>query len=168
MRIPMALVSVAALLAGCSNSESAKTAETNDAPATAAATSLPTPQAGLWEQTVSGGMMPAPMTVKICVGETAPDTNPFAAPQAGITCSQNSVRAAPGGAEIHSVCESQGMTVTSDGKVSGDMRTAYKVEMTTNTTGPNVPPQMAQMTTTIDAKRLGDCPAGVAPNTTVP
>ena len=35
--------------------------------------------------------------------------------------------------------------VTSDGKVSGDMRTAYKVDIATKTTGPNVPPAMADM-----------------------
>ena len=84
-----------------------------------------------------------------------------------MTCSENSVKSVPGGAEFHAVCNAQGMTVTSDGKVSGDMRTAYKVDITTKTTGPNVPPAMAEMKMTIDAKRLGDCPAGTAPNTIV-
>ena len=42
-----------------------------------------------------------------------------------------------------------------------------RLEITSRVTGANVPPQMAQMNTTIDARRLGDCPAGVAPNTIV-
>ena len=83
--------------------------------------------------------MPQPTTMKICIGETAPGSNPFNAPQQGVTCSENSVKSAPGGAEFHAVCNAQGMTVTSDGKVSGDMRTAYKVDITTKTTGPQRP-----------------------------
>lgn len=165
MRVQLVLISAVALLAACSNGDNAKTAKGETAaPETA---SMPAPQPGLWQQTVSAAQMPQPTTMKICIGETAPGSNPFNTPQQGVTCSENSVKSAPGGAEFHAVCNAQGMTVTSDGKVSGDMRTAYKVDITTKTTGPNVPPAMAEMKMTIDAKRLGDCPAGTAPNTIV-
>lgn len=168
MRIQIALVSVVALLAACSKSEADKAAAPGDSAAPAAqAASLPAPQPGLWEQTVSGGPMPQAMTVKMCVGETAPGSNPYNTPQAGVSCSENSVKAVAGGAEFHTVCQAQGMSVVSDGKVSGNMRTDYKVQITTKTTGPNVPPQMADMAMTVDAKRLGDCPAGVAPGAVV-
>lgn len=167
MRVQLALISTVALLAACSNSEETKTAAKNE-PATATPAALPAPEPGLWQQTVSGAQMPQPMTVKICVGETAPGSNPFNAPQAGVTCSENTVKSAPSGAEFHSVCNAQGMTVTSDGKVTGDMRTAYKVDITTKTSGANVPPGMAEMKMSVDAKRLGDCPAGAAPNAVVP
>lgn len=167
MRVQMILISAAALLAACSNPEPQTAAEdAAPAPAPAPATA-PAPQPGLWEQTVSGGQMPQPMTVNICVGPTEPGTNPFNAPQPGVTCSENTVASAPGGATFHSVCETQGMTVTSDGKVTGDMNSAYKVEISTRAAGANVPPQMSEMTMTIDAKRLGDCPAGAAPNSVV-
>jgi len=167
MRAQLVLISAVALLAACSNSEETKTAA-NGEPAAAAPAALTAPEPGLWQQTVSGAQMPQPMTVKICVGETAPGANPFNAPQAGVTCSENTVKSAPGGAEFHSVCNAQGMTVTSDGKVTGDMRNAYKVDITTKTSGANVPPGMADMTMSVDAKRLGDCPAGAAPNAVVP
>ena len=164
MRIHITLVSLAALLAACSNSSGDNAAAPDDgATPEAQAVSLPTPQAGLWEQTVSGGPIPQAVTVKTCVGETAPGSNPFNTPQAGVNCSENSVNQTASGAEFHAVCEAQGMSVVSDGKVSGNMRTEYMVEITTKTTGPNVPPQMANMSMTINAKRLGDCPAGVAP-----
>ena len=166
MRAQLVLISAVALLAACSNSEDTKTAA-NGEPAAAEPAALTAPEPGLWQQTVSGAQMPQPMTVKICVGETAPGSNPFNAPQAGVTCSENTVKSTPGGAEFHAVCNAQGMTVTSDGKVTGDMRTAYKVDITTKTSGPNVPPTMAEMKMSVDAKRLGDCPAGVAPNTVV-
>lgn len=169
MRVQLVLISTVALLAACSNPDNAKTPANGDpAPAAPANAALTAPQPGLWRQTVSGAQMPQPTTVKICVGETAPGENPFNAPQAGVTCSENTVKSAPGGAEFHSVCQAQGMTVTSDGKVTGDMRTAYKVAIATKTTGPNVPAGMGDMTMSIDAERLGDCPAGTAPNTVVP
>jgi len=168
MRVQLVLISVVAMLAACSNANEKTSAEGGEttAPATDTA-SMAAPQPGLWQQTISGGQMSQPMTVKICVGETAPGSNPFSAPQPGVSCSENSARSTPGGAEFHSVCDAQGMTVTSDGKVTGDMRNAYKVDLTTRTAGPNVPPQMAEMKMSIDATRLGDCPAGAAPNSVV-
>lgn len=170
MRAQLAMISAVAMLAACSNSDNKTAAEKDGAatPAPAAENaSMPAPKPGLWQQTVSGGMMPAPTTVKMCVGPTVAGENPFSAPQQGVTCSENSVKSAPGGAEFHSVCASQGMTVTSDGKVSGNMDSAYKVDITTKTTGANVPPQMAEMKMTVDATRLGDCPAGAAPGSVV-
>ncbi|WP_292223367.1 DUF3617 family protein [Brevundimonas sp.] len=169
MRVQIALISAVALLAACSNSDNKATTEGGGtaAPATPAAATMPAPKPGLWQQTISGGAMPAPTTVKMCVGPTVEGENPFSAPQPGVACSENSVKAAPGGAEFHSVCNAQGMTVTSDGKVSGNMDSAYKIDITTKTTGPNVPPQMAEMKMTIDATRLGDCPAGTAPGAVV-
>lgn len=168
MRVQIVLISAVAMLAACSNADNKTTAEGGETATPAAANaSLAAPQPGLWQQTISGGQMPQPMTVKICVGETAPGSNPFSAPQPGVSCSENSAKSTPGGAEFRSVCDAQGMTVTSDGKVTGDMRTAYKVDITTRTSGPNVPPQMAEMKMSIDAARLGDCPAGAAPNSVV-
>lgn len=168
MRIHFALISTVALLAACSNADKAKTTtETASVPAASATVAPPAPKAGLWEQTMSGGPIPAPMVVKMCVGETAPGANPFAVPATpGTDCTQTS-KAIPGGAEFHSTCNTDGRIVTSDGKVSGNMESAYKVEIATTTTGPNVPPQVGDMKMTIDAKRLGDCPAGAQPNSIV-
>lgn len=168
MRIHLALISTVALLAACSNADKPKTpTESAAGPAAPAALSAPAPKAGLWEQTMSGGAIPAPMVVKMCVGDTAPGGNPFAAPTTpGTDCTQSS-KAVPGGAEFHSTCNTDGRIVTSDGKVSGDMQSTYRVEIATKITGANVPAQMADMTMIIDAKRLGDCPAGAAPNSVV-
>lgn len=167
MRIQIALVSVVALLSACSRSDAEKTAAADSGTAPAKTVTLATPQPGLWEQTVSGGPMPHAMTVKMCVGDTAPGSNPFNTPAPGVTCTENGLNAVGGGAEFHSVCQARGMNIVSDGKVSGDMRTAYTMQITTKTTGPNVPPQLADMTMSVDAKRLGDCPAGVAPGAVV-
>ena len=167
MRTQLILISAAALLAACSNSEKAASDGETATPA-AAANAIPAPRPGLWQQTISGGQMPAPMTVKMCVGPAVEGENAFTTPQPGVDCSENTVRSVPGGAEFRSVCATQGMTVTSEGKVTGDMQNSYKVDLKTGTAGPNVPAQMAAMTMTIDATRLGDCPAGAAPNSIVP
>jgi len=168
MRAQFILISAAALLAACSNSDDAK--PKGDAAASKAAepARLAAPQPGLWQQTISGGAIPSPMTVKMCVGPAVEGENAFTTPQTGATCTENTARTTATGAEFRSVCTTQGMTVTSKGKVTGDMRNSYKVEIATNTTGANVPAQMASMSMTIDATRLGDCPTGVEPNSIVP
>lgn len=168
MRVPLILISAAALLAACSNSEKAASEGETATPRAADAASIPSPRPGLWQQTISGGQVPAPMTMKMCVGPAVEGQNAFTAPQAGVDCSENTARSVPGGAEFRSVCTTQGMTVTSEGKVSGDLQNQYKVDIKTSTTGANVPAQMAEMTMTIDATRLGDCPAGAEPNSIVP
>src|SRR5690606_27058217 len=111
-------ISIAALLAACSNaddkpSDKARSVET----AAPGAATMAAPQPGLWQQTLSGGPMPGAMTIKMCLGETAPGSNPFNAQQpSGVACSENTVRAVAGGVHFRSVCEAQGMTVTSDGR----------------------------------------------------
>ena len=159
--LTLTFIASAALLSACSNAESGKAGEAGKSEAPAAAAKAP--KAGLWEQTTSGGMIPAPMTVKMCIGEPVEGSNPFEAPPAaGSECTQSGTAT-----DFKSTCTTNGMTVTSAGKVTGAMSSAYKVELTTTTTGANVPPQMAEMKMTIDAERVGDCPAGVQPGAIV-
>ncbi len=173
MRFKIGLASAAtvALLAACSDDQSGAAAPAQAAAraeaAPAAVGAAPAPRPGLWEHVISGGSLPQPTTVRVCVGSTPAGANPFNAPQPGVTCSENTASPAPGGAAFHSVCESQGMTVVSDGQVSGDLNTAYQVRIASRASGVNVPQEMTTTTTAIDAKRLGDCPAGVSPDTVV-
>lgn len=161
---------LAGTLAACSGQKhDEKKADGAHAPAAAASTdTMPSPKAGLWEQTVSGPAIPGATTVKFCQGPATPGSNPFNTPQPGVTCSKNEVNKSPAGVTFEAVCETQGVTVSTKGNVTGDLDAAYKVEITTNTTGANIPPQMAATSFTVDAKRIGDCPAGTAPNTLVP
>lgn len=164
MRTWIALLSTAALLAACSNAEETKTAEGKAAtPDAAPSTSTPpSPRPGLWEQTMANPVTGS-ATIKLCVGAPEPGENAFSGPVAdGADCTQT-VTPAIGGSSFHSTCKANGMTMISDGKVTGDLASAYKVDVTTRTTGANVPPSMAEMKMSIDAKRLGDCPAGVEP-----
>lgn len=167
MRTWLAVISTAALLAACSNADKTETEAGAGSTPSAPAATPPAPRPGLWEQTINNPMT-GPVTLKICVGPSEPGETSFSGPQqSGADCTQAVTPGIGGGATFQTTCNANGMTMVSNGKVTGDLSSAYKVEIATKTTGANVPPQMADMTMTIDAKRLGDCPAGVEPNTLV-
>lgn len=155
-------------LAGCSDrSETASGASADAAPSATAPARDRHPLPGLWETTFTGA--PGVMTMKICVGPPEGDDNPFAPPAEGADCSNPEIRDIPGGLSFEGTCTTSGMTVASRGTVTGDLRSAYRVEMTATTTGAALPPGMpAETTLRIDARRLGDCPAGVEPGAIVP
>lgn len=161
----------ALMLSACSGGEKANDgAAANDTAAagdtaTASVDAPPAPKAGLWEMKITAAGMPAPQATKVCVGEPAPGTNAFTPPPgAGQTCAKNSVTKVAAGYEIDSECTIQGMTATSKGSLTGDFSSAYKIEMATKMSGPNLPAAAQQeVKTVIDAKYLGDCPADMKP-----
>lgn len=125
------------------------------------------PKAGLWEMKVTAAGMPQAQATKVCLGETAAGANPFTPPTAGQNCSKNSVTKTATGYDIAMECTANGMTVASNGTVSGDLTSAYKVEMKTKMGGANLPAAAQQeIKTIIDAKYLGDCPADLKPGQT--
>jgi|GEM_PF-733301 len=160
------------LLSACSGgettAENASTTSAAPAEAESAAAGNAMPKAGLWEMKITAAAMPQPQTTKLCVGETAANSNPFAPPPTpGQTCARNNVTKTATGYSIDMECSANGMTMTSIGTVSGDMASAYKVEMATKIGGANVPAAAQQeMKTVIDAKYLGDCPADMQPGQT--
>lgn len=128
----------------------------------AAASGVKSPKAGVWEMTITAAGMAAPAT-KVCMGETPAGTNPFMPPPApGETCSKNSVTATASGYAIDMACTAGGQSMTTTGTVSGDLESSYKVDMKTKV---GTMPEMAMV---IDAKRIGDCPAGTAQGAVVP
>ncbi|MES2059296.1 MAG: DUF3617 family protein [Pseudomonadota bacterium] len=154
------------LLGACSGGNKANDTASKDggapaAPAAAAAVKMP--KAGLWEiKTTSMGVtVPA---VKVCVGETKPGENPFMAKQPGMNCAKNNVTSTAGGYDIDAECTMNGMTVATKGSVTGDMSSAYKVEMTSKMSGANLPAAAQQETKMVmDATYQGACPATVQP-----
>lgn len=133
--------------------ESAAPAETAT-PAPAVTTAAPGPTAGEWEVTVTAMGMSVPPT-KVCYTRAMTMQEAQEMQQdAGITCTEQTY--APDGKSSHSVCSMQGMTITTDMKVTGDFASAYTMEMT-STMDP-APPGMpaGPSTTTIAMKRLGD------------
>ncbi len=123
-------------------------------PAPAPTGMAPGPTAGEWEVTVTAMGMSVPPT-KICYTRAMTMQEAQEMQQgAGITCSEQTMAA--DGKSSHSVCTMQGMTVTTDMKVTGDFSSAYTMEMT-STMDPTPPGMPAgPSTTSVAMKRLGD------------
>jgi hypothetical protein len=134
-------------------SDAAAPAETAT-PAPAPTGMAPGPIAGEWEVTVTAMGMSVPPT-KICYTRAMTMQEAQEMQQgAGITCSEQTIAA--DGKTSHSVCSMQGMTITTDMKVTGDFSSAYTMEMT-STMDPapaGMPP--GPSTTSVAMKRLGD------------
>lgn len=172
---PIALVvALAACSGGNTPAGNGTTADDEAKPAEAAAPAgdYPRIKAGLWEMKMT---MPGPSgksidaTVKSCVGEPKPGENPFASRTVAGTSCTNDVKAAAGGWDITSECTGNGVSTKTRGQVTGDPQRAYRTVMTSVSTGENVPAYLQQETQTIvEARHLGECPAGVKPGQVVP
>lgn len=166
MKRVAASVLVIACLAACSpKTETATTPADGAAPAaapveTASATPpaemVDGPAAGKWKvtTTASGQTMPSQ---EICYKKQvsfaeAQDMQK----QAGVVCSENSYKRDGAVMIGHSVCTMQGMTMTTDTRVEGDMNTKYTMDMTTRMDPPPAP-NMAEQKMSIVMERLGDC-----------
>lgn len=176
------LASAVALTLGACSGEYGSSAETTasgaagEAAGDIALADVEHPQPGLWEQQMSDGAGAA-FTFKTCVGAPEAGDNPFTAGPAGggeqgedEDCSVRELRRAADGLHFRSVCAmGEGGTLTSTGKVTGDLRRAYRVEVDVKATGIPVEPGMpTESRIVIEARRLGDCPAGVEPGDMVP
>lgn len=136
--------------------------------AEAAAAGLPAaPTPGLWKITTQMDRMPAgmpPQSVQTCIREAkfeAP-TGP-ATGGSGMQCEQQSFRRDGDAVVGHMVCTmSNGARTVTDTRMSGDFTRRYTMEVKSTTT-PAPTPEMAEMTMTMTAERLGDCPAEAAP-----
>jgi hypothetical protein len=167
MKVYLLAAAAALALAACGPatppaSDAAATPETaaaDPAPAPAAANpAIVGPAAGQWEVTLTASGMTIPPQ-KVCYAKqlSFAEAQEMQA-QAGMTCSENNYSPSADGVTGHSHCTMQGMSVTTDTRITGDFNTAYTMEMTsTMDPAPAGVPQPA--TTTIKMVRLGDCPA---------
>lgn len=161
------------MLGACSNDAETSAAGTSAAPAsTQAAADLEHPRPGLWEQRMSNGSSAA-FAAKFCIGEPEPGDNPFATGATGSEdgdCTVDELRRTADGLHFRSVCRtSEGGTLSSEGQVTGDLKTAYRVDVSIKLDGAPVAPGMpTESRVVVEARRLGDCPAGVEPGDIVP
>ena len=84
----------------------------------------------------------------------------------GQNCAKNDFTKTAGGYTIALECTMNGMTMSSHGDVSGDFSSDYTTTMHTKMGGAGIPAAMqTEHVSTAEAKRVGDCPAGMAPGT---
>jgi hypothetical protein len=120
-------------------------------------------EAGLWEtgMDVSG----IKMTSQVCMdGSEASSRRAFTPPSreqaqaaAERNCEKQDVHAIPGGYSIDSTCTRQGRVTHVSGKVTGDFRTHYVMDMTVENDGRPAQPMH------MESRRVGACPAGMKP-----
>ena len=165
------LVSGLALLALGACAKQSETAATGAAPASASApaepptsVTLPARKAGLWEQTVTLPRMT--QTTKMCLDAAFDQKMKVWGGAAGKSdCAEQRIPPHLGGGwDFHSVCKmGESGTVTSDGAVTGDFGSHYKVEVSSSTTGSPMPQANSAHKVLIEATWKGPCPADMKP-----
>ena len=140
--------------------------EPADAPETAEAAPAGQPELseGLW--VVTSQMEDLTTTMRMCVdADVQRRMSVLGSQMAGGACEEAEVSPRPdGGWSVRSVCDmgSGGRTV-SEGTLTGDLRTAYRNEMTSTTTGAAVPHMNRSVTQVVQGEHQGACPEGMAP-----
>jgi hypothetical protein len=132
--------------------------------AAAHADDMPLRKPGLWEMKIAktGSVLPE-MTMQHCTDETTDKEMSTAfSPVAKEACSKRDIEKTATGYVSDSVCSVGGVTMTSHSDVVGDFNSAYTVKSTAHSDkGPTGVPH--DITTTIDAKWLGECKPGQKP-----
>lgn len=166
MRLTIALAGVAALtLAACNQGGGAAEGDTKggEGGAMAPAASMDGPKPGLWRVTTSVAGMPgagaaAPAPAEVCITQATFEAPGGSASTPGATCTSQPFRRDGDAMVGGSVCEMQGgMKTETNIRVTGDFSSRYTMEAKTKTTGG--PAAMPEITTTMNAERIGDCPA---------
>jgi len=132
-----------------------------DASAAAGPVTLPKRKPGLWSHTmVADG---STQTVKLCIdADTDAKMSVWGQAVSKDMCSKNEITRVPGGYAFASECDISGMGHSSGkGTVTGDFSSAYTVKMTSTTTGSSIPQANTTSDMTLNAKREGECPAGM-------
>lgn len=161
----------ALMLAACSGETKAPAVDPAASPETAAAPAAPEapaapamsadaltpdamagPIAGKWRTTIIAAGISLPPQEKCFDHQIS-----FAEAQgeqqaAGMTCSEHTVTPTSDGLMDHSICTKDGLTYTTDTKMTGDFNSAYTLESSVTIAGSPAP-----AVTTIKMERLGDC-----------
>jgi Protein of unknown function (DUF3617) len=130
----------------------------------ARATEIPLRKAGLWEMKLVRIGSPFPeMTMQHCTDATTDkDMSTASSPLSKEICSKRDIQQTATGYAIDSVCSVASVSVTSHSDVTGDFNSAYTVRTSAHSEGgPAGLPH--DVTTTIEAKWLGECKPGQKP-----
>ena len=124
---------------------------------------IPHVEAGLWETGMD--LSGIKVTSQVCMdGSEASSRRAFMPPsreqaqaRAEQNCEKQDVHPIPGGYAINATCTNQGRLTHIAGKVTGDFKTHYTLDMTVDRDGrPSQPMHM-------ESRRVGACPAGMKP-----
>lgn len=132
-------------------------------PPAARADDMPLRKAGLWEMKIAktGSVLPE-MTMQHCTDETTDKQMSTAfSPVAKEACSKRDIEKTATGYVSDSVCSVGGITVATHSEIVGDFNSAYTVKSTAHSD--KGPGGVHDVTSTIEAKWLGECKPGQKP-----
>ena len=124
---------------------------------------MPLRKPGLWEMKIAktGSVLPE-MTMQHCTDETTDKQMSTAfSPVAKEACSKRDIEKTATGYVSDSVCSAAGVTMTSHSEVIGDFNSAYTVKSTVHSD--KGAGGVHDVTSTIEAKWLGECKPGQKP-----
>lgn len=129
-----------------------------DAAAPAGATAaLDGPADGKWKITTTMSAVGAAIPpTEACYKKTSFDDLQKARQGAGVECTDRSFKRDGAAVTGHTACTVGGMKMITDMRITGDMKTAYTMDMTI-TMDPAPTPALAIQKITVHAERLGDC-----------
>lgn len=163
MKTSIMLAGVAILALGaCSQSgDTAGEKGGGSAAAPGAAASLNGPKPGLWRITTSIDAMPAapaPTTAEVCVTQATFEAPAGAASSPGMDCTVGAFTRNGDAMVSSTTCTMQGgMKTDVSTRVTGDFNSRYTMVATSKVTG--APMAMPDTVVTMNAERIGDCPA---------
>ena len=131
---------------------------------TVAAGTMPHRKSGLWETTMSAQQRPGGgYKSQQCVDQQTDEITQRRAlgNEPTTKCEHQDFRTVAGGYETTSVCTTARGTLTSKLRITGDLQSAYRMEVSSHHE-PAVG-KLADASTVIDAKWLGACPADMKP-----
>lgn len=127
-------------------------------------TDYPKRKPGLWEIRVEGSQAAdVPTTILQCIDEkTDADMQKRAMQgEGGARCTAHSMKKTVGGYEMSSVCKHNNTTVTSQGVISGDFQSAYRMDMQSRFDPPLS--GVRETHTRMQVRYLGACTSGMQP-----
>ena len=169
----MVLAAVAAAACSQKADQAARTADSgaarpaSEAASPAAATTggalQPKRRAGLWQMSMSHSGGPGvSMSAQMCVDEASASDFNFDPGKQSKDCTNSKLTPTANGWAFESVCKMDGRIVRTQGRITGDMSSDYALDLSTKMEPP--PDGMpASSDTTIKAKWIGACPAGMKP-----
>ena len=124
---------------------------------------MPLRKAGLWEMKIAkaGSVLPE-MTMQHCTDETTDkEMSTTFSPMAKEACSKRDIAKTATGYVSDSVCSVGGVTMSSHSDVTGDFNSAYTIKSTAHSD--KGAGGVHDVTSTIEAKWLGECKPGQKP-----
>jgi hypothetical protein len=116
---------------------------------------------GLWESTLTVAGQPS-RTLRMCTDAALEQRHAMFSAKATPDCPTVESHAVTGGVAFRSICTRAGVTISTEGTVTGDFNDHYRFQSVVRTS-PATGPGGGERKTSIESRWLGACPPGSRP-----